>query len=147
MSTAIAGACIEWPLSRDGKGYGQSYAAGRLPRRAHRLAWIAVNGPIPEGLVVMHLCDNPPCVNVSHLRLGTQSDNMRDCAAKGRLSPPPRNDHIRGERSPRAKVTAEDVAEIRSRCGSGRATQASLAREYGISPVQVWRIVHGLRWR
>jgi hypothetical protein len=51
---------------------------------AHRLAWEKANGPIPAGMYVCHTCDVPACVNVEHLFLGTQSDNMKDMAAKGR---------------------------------------------------------------
>ena len=53
----------------------------------HRIAWEAHNAePIPEGMVVMHTCDNRACFNPQHLRLGTQSDNIRDCVSKGRHS-------------------------------------------------------------
>ena len=52
--------------------------------RHHRKAWAEANGPIPEGLQVLHHCDNPRCYNVEHLFLGTQADNLRDMVAKGR---------------------------------------------------------------
>lgn len=145
--TAVGTPCIEWPRSRGGGGYGQSYALGRRNKRqAHRLAWEQVHGPIPDGLVVMHLCDNPPCVNVDHLRLGTQSENMRDCSAKGRLSPPPRR-FQRGEASSTARLTWDDVTAIRRRYAEGGVSQSSLASAFGISQVQVWRILRGLRWQ
>ena len=51
---------------------------------AHRVAWEKAHGPIPKGMYVLHRCDNPPCINVEHLFLGTQAENMRDMAAKGR---------------------------------------------------------------
>ena len=54
---------------------------------AHRLAWTLARGPIPAGLLVLHRCDNPPCCNPDHLYLGTQRENMRDAAAKGRTGP------------------------------------------------------------
>lgn len=144
--TALGTACIEWPKSRDGHGYGQSYALGRRNKRlAHRLAWEQAHGPIPSGLVVMHLCDNPPCVNVEHLRLGTQADNMRDCSKKGRLSPPPRRYQL-GEASSTAKLTREAVDEIRRRYAAGGVSQSALGAQYGVCQAQIWRILRGLRW-
>ena len=66
--------CHEWqgPLDRD--GYGTFYLR-RRGRRAHRVAWFAANGPIPEGMVVNHSCRNRRCVNVQHLRLLTATEN------------------------------------------------------------------------
>lgn len=55
---------------------------------AHRVAWELVHGPIPPGMYVCHHCDNPGCVRPDHLFLGTQADNMADCAAKGRAHSP-----------------------------------------------------------
>lgn len=78
-------ACWEWPGARHGKGYGLLF--DRLTGthwRTHRLAWTAANGPIPAGLMVLHRCDNPPCVNPAHLWLGTNAENARDMVAKGR---------------------------------------------------------------
>jgi hypothetical protein len=82
-------ACIEFEgycLPPPGN-YGQvGIAEGRLygTRRAHRVAWIKAHGPIPTGLVVRHICDNPPCVNVDHLVLGTDADNIHDMHERGR---------------------------------------------------------------
>lgn len=75
--------CMEWKGSR-ANGYGQKHINGKR-HKTHRLAWAWANGPIPDGMLVLHSCDNPPCCNPNHLFLGTQSDNMRDCANKGRL--------------------------------------------------------------
>lgn len=76
--------CWEWQASRYINGYGQFHFPGGKGVRAHRAAWIIMYGPIPERMVIMHRCDNRGCVRPDHLRLGTQAENMRDMAAKGR---------------------------------------------------------------
>src|SRR5574343_697551 len=76
-------ACWLWTGALSEKGYGLCSASGEL-WRAHRLAWHHFNGPIPTGMHVLHRCDRPPCVNPEHLFLGTDTDNLKDCYAKGR---------------------------------------------------------------
>lgn len=75
--------CWHWLGLTNGKGYGRMTYQGRQ-QVAHRLAWMAWNGEIPEGLYVLHRCDNRACVNPEHLWLGTYSDNLQDCWNKGR---------------------------------------------------------------
>lgn len=74
--------CWEFTGSKDKKGYG--IFSLNKESRAHRVAWMLHFGPIPKGLSVCHSCDNPGCVNPSHLWLGTQADNMRDRDSKKR---------------------------------------------------------------
>lgn len=74
--------CIAWTGYTNG-GYGQLMVGGRT-YRAHRLAWELEHGPIPDGLLVCHTCDNPSCCNVDHLFLGTDLDNNRDKERKRR---------------------------------------------------------------
>jgi hypothetical protein len=75
--------CHLWTGFRDPKGYGLMTVNG-VVRAAHRVAWERANGPIPQGMIVMHTCDNPPCCNPKHLKLGTQAENVRDRIEKGR---------------------------------------------------------------
>jgi len=85
--------CLEWQACRDSKGYGRlSSRIGRMGKveAAHRLMWELEHGPIPDDLHVLHKCDNPPCVAIEHLFLGTPADNAADRDAKGRQSAPPK---------------------------------------------------------
>lgn len=76
--------CWEWQRAKDKHGYGRMDDGGST-KLAHRIFWERAHGPTPDGLNVLHHCDNPPCVNPAHLFLGTQEDNMQDAAAKGRI--------------------------------------------------------------
>ncbi len=82
----VAGGCIEWQGARLSAGYGKTGAGGRGGKTllTHRVAYELTHGPIPDGMFVCHHCDNPPCVNVDHLFLGTHEDNTRDKMDKGR---------------------------------------------------------------
>lgn len=76
--------CWLW-MGAKSKGYGRyRIVRGANSRRCHRVSWELAHGPIPPGMVVMHSCDNPSCVNPAHLSLGTQRDNVHDAIAKGR---------------------------------------------------------------
>jgi hypothetical protein len=82
-------ACVEVATGKNTKGYGLSrirIGKGTYDVLAHRIAFEQMFGVSAEGKVVMHTCDNPSCVNPFHLRLGTQSDNLKDCSNKGRLN-------------------------------------------------------------
>ena len=78
--------CWEWTGARNRRGYGVVKARGRITP-APRLSWKFFFGPIPEGKMVLHKCDNPSCVNPYHLYLGSQRDNMTDAVKRGRLRP------------------------------------------------------------
>lgn len=77
------GDCWEWTGSADANGRGRFFFEGKI-RTAYRVAFTLFNGPIPDGMMVCHSCDNPSCVNPEHLWIGTGSDNMRDAVRKGR---------------------------------------------------------------
>ncbi len=126
--------CDETPGRRDKDGYVEIMRHGRR-QRAHRWAWEDANGPIPEGKLLRHKCDNPPCRNVAHLELGTQAQNVEDRDARGRTA--------RRERHGMAKLTPAQVEEVRAATG----TQDDIARRYGISQSQVSRIRLKQGWK
>ena len=132
--------CIECSKRRTKKGYGK---VNRVTPHgkfwyAHRFAWYQANGPIPDGMCVLHLCDNPPCINARHLFLGTQADNMADRDKKGR--------NPQGETHGRSRLTAEDVREIRLKQSNGTPS-TRLAEEYGVAQSQISRIVQRQHWK
>lgn len=133
-------ACWPWTRAIDQGGYGKVHG-GVHGRQAHRVAWILANGPIPDGLVVMHACDNRRCINLAHLSLGTHDENMVDMARKHRVVTRPGASH------PAAKLTAEQVATIRTEYASGTASQAHLAARFGVSKTLIHNIVNGLAWK
>lgn len=144
--------CVEWTKARTEHGYGRQSVNGRLVY-AHRVAWEKANGPIPDGLLVLHRCDNPACVNVDHLFLGTQRDNMRDASRKGRLGPQryPAEYAKRcrsgpGEENGHAKLTWAKVDALRERYASGGVSQKELALEVGIDRGHMNRILKGTAW-
>ena len=111
----------------------------------HRASYEIHIGPIPDGMYVMHKCDNPPCFNPDHLSVGTPKDNFKDMVNKGRQKV------FAGEASANAKLTEEEVKEIRSLhkptyVGGRGSNTAELAAKYGISTVYVLQLVKG-NWR
>lgn len=90
VSTGEPTHCWEWDAGRDQDGYGMFWLDGRT-HHASRIAYELTWGPIPDGRLVRHTCDNPPCVNPAHLILGTNLDNMRDAKERGRLATGDRN--------------------------------------------------------
>lgn len=137
VGPVLLSGCREWTGSCDSKGYGR-FNVDNIPVPAHRVAWVIARGPIPDGLCVCHRCDNPPCVAEGCLFLGTQADNLADMRAKAR--------EARGERNGAAKMTAQQVLEIRRRYAQGE-SQASLRREFGLTPNPMHAIVHRRTWR
>ena len=141
--TVTGSGCWEWNGSRRAGGYGQM-AAGRycredprsIPIQTHRAAYLAWVGPIADGLVVRHKCDNPPCLNPDHLELGTLADNNRDTAERWRTANGERKKH---------KLTDAQVSEIRARYRCGGISQRALAAEYGVCQQLVSGIMRGTR--
>lgn len=115
-----AGDCLEFPgggASRS--GHRRIWFEGRM-RLAHRVAWMITNGPIPDGLCVLHRCDNPPCVNPAHLFLGTVQDNNADRDAKGRGKLPRPDQVIRLKPGPTVHGTLTAYVKRKCRCAKCR---------------------------
>lgn len=127
--------CHEWQGSATDDGYGTIRFEGQL-WLAHRLSYVAANGPIPDGRVVRHRCDNPPCINPEHLLLGSIAENVDDCVRRGRKA--------RGERVSTHKVTDAEVLAIQAASREG-AKARELALKYGVSKSHITRIVAGTR--
>lgn len=129
--------CLVWQGHRSHRGnYGLFHVENRM-ERAHRIAWEMTFGSIPNGKLVLHYCDNPPCVWIPHLYLGTIQDNNRD-----RLL---RNGYPRDSEHPLALLSMEDARRIRSRQRAG-VRQADLAKEYGVSQSLISLVVLNRRY-
>lgn len=124
--------CWPWLKFLDKMGYGQCSINGTC-FYSHRVSFTLVNGPIPDGLCVLHKCDNPKCNNPGHLFLGTRTDNSKDKMAKGR--------HRCGR-----KLNVEKVLKIRESYSRGGVTQDGLAAEHGVCQAVIWKIVRRKSW-
>lgn len=133
-------ACWKWKASLDSYGYGQFWIDGRN-RKAHQAALeLHEKIHLPRGTFVLHACDNPPCVNPNHLRIGGNSENMQDKVDRGRQA--------RGERNAAAKLTQVEVNEIRSQLNSSTPPlQRDLAKKYGVSVAAIGHIKTGFTWK
>jgi hypothetical protein len=140
--------CWPWTAARFERGYG-AFRLGDKQKKAHRVGYELLVGPIPSGQNVCHTCDNPPCQNPAHWFLGTHADNARDRQQKGRgaAGSPLPTGHKRstGERNSNAKLTEKDVRVIRALCRAGR-TQQSVAAQYGLTQSAVGYIVRRKLW-
>lgn len=141
--------CWLWTSALNGNGYGVFHNPKGV-RLAHRMAWTLTYGPLSSNVGVLHRCDVPACVRPEHLFLGTQTDNMRDAATKGRVRKgETHNWHrvpIRGEAHPQARLTEAIVRAIRERIAAGTITQQQLAAELGLDQSTISQIVHRKRW-
>ena len=129
--------CWEWQAPRDLWGYGRlGVPGGKRNAMAHRVSWATRNGEIPQGLFVLHNCNNPACVRPDHLRLGTNADNMNDMFAKYRAE---------GRSAPQARLTVEQVTEIKRKLHDGSSCE-ELGPEYGVAPSTIGHIRKGRHW-
>ena len=131
-----ANGCWMWTGPRSVHGRAILRSKGRS-KYAYRVVWEELIGPIPDGLMCCHKCDEPACVNPEHIFLGTAKDNMRDAADKGRLIPPRA---IVGERNPKAAPVSDAVIdEARREYAQGCVTQAQLAERFNVGQSTVGR--------
>lgn len=147
--------CIEWIGNRRPDGYGRMHING-MDTAAHRAAWMLFRGEIPEAMFVCHHCDNPGCVNVEHLYIGTPQDNMDDMVRRGRDAAkkyPDKWPRIlqkmhsvtkvhKGDLNPNARITATDAAAIRA---SKEMTKV-LVERYGVTRQTIQSIRRGDTW-
>jgi len=122
--------CWEWTKGMDGRGYGRISKGQKdgetIKGKAHRVAWELTYGPIPDGMLVCHTCDNRICVNPAHLFLGTDLDNVHDAVRKSRRW---------------QKLSFESVAAIRERYKTGTVSFAQIAREYKVNESTIRRVI------
>ena len=143
--------CWTWEGCSDKDGYGVVSWEGKR-WRAHRLAFLLSRGSLDESLMVLHGCDNPPCVRPSHLRQGDAFDNVADARKRGRLCCGDRHptrrhpETVRGENNGRAVLTHNDILKIRRFYKRGDST-IEIAKRFKITNVMVSRIATGKAWR
>lgn len=132
--------CILWTSTKSHSGYGLISLNDGTGNRllTHRLAWEIANGPIPEGICVLHECDNRLCVNADHLFLGTRGDNNRDKYSKGR--------EARGEKCRQSHLVEADILAIRSAWARGGKSQRELGAEFGAGQQTIHKIVSRATW-
>jgi hypothetical protein len=133
--------CWNWLAFVHPTGYGK-IAINRKMYHAHRISWELTNGKIPEGMFVLHKCDNRKCVNPDHLFLGSNKDNMKDMVNKGRGKHPDN----RGERHGLHKLTEENVRKIREIYKTKVYTQEEIGNMFGIKRQQVSTIILRKTW-
>lgn len=136
--------CWEWQKHCFWDGYGViriTQDGARKLMKAHRFAWELFNGPIPDGMDVLHDCDNPPCCSPFHLFLGDHLANMTDMKNKGRARSLP------GESSPLAKLTWALVDDMRRIYQETKCTFVRLGETFNITAVMVGKIIREECWK
>lgn len=136
--------CWIWNAAHNEKGYGLFGVNGRT-QGAHRVSWMLNNGAIGEGMIVMHKCDNPSCVNPSHLKIGTHAQNTADAIAKGRYPQITVNgiDRARGERNGQSKLSEGEVKAIRE----SKERRRALALRFNVCETTISNIKLLRKWR
>lgn len=129
--------CWEW-LAGKSLGYGRIWINKNV-YHAHRVLYELMVAPIPDGLFVLHHCDNPGCVNPKHLFIGNQADNMADASRKGRVA--------KGELNGRSKLTNAQIISIREEYAQGNIRRMELADKYNTTYSNIGFIVRRKKWK
>lgn len=131
--------CWVWIAAKNRLGYGL-FGFERKSMLAHRVAFVLTYGPIPDGVLLRHRCDNPACVRPDHLLPGDNAANTQDAIERGRRPV------FKGMKNGRAKLTDDQVREIRQRYDAGGTTILILAAQFGMSKSQIYNIVTCAQW-
>lgn len=131
--------CWNWIAGKTQDGYGRFRVGPKSVMMAHRYAWELQRGKVPEGMQVLHKCDNPSCVNPEHLFLGTQNDNIQDMVSKGRQR------GVVSEKQHLAKLDWIKAYEIKWLAATGF-SNAHLAKEYGVTRSNIKQIKTNKTW-
>lgn len=142
-TSELPNGCIVWTGCRQPKGYGK-FGVDYVTVLAHRWIYEQTHGvKLDRDTWVLHSCDNPPCVNVEHLRAGTPADNHADMYARGREN----RNAAPGSKQGSAKLTEADVEQARAERIEHGTTYRELAARYGVSISGIHRAIAGDGWR
>jgi len=136
--------CWNWQGAKGPRKYGSMRYKGKT-NTPHKVSRIVFNGPVPPGMIVRHLCNNQRCVNPEHLGIGTQKENVRDTIEAGRFNKP------KGSKHPNAKLTEDDVREIRELFKEAHLSKSEFCEYqacfYNISPGTISDIINRKTWK
>lgn len=133
--------CVEWNRHIGTSGYGMIWF-DKHSERTHRASWIAKHGPIPDGMHVLHKCDNRKCINTDHLFLGTNADNVADKVSKQRQS---RDGAPKGSGNGNTNLTEDDVLMIKHYIKRGD-TYRAISMLYDVTVGTICNIKKGRSW-
>lgn len=131
--------CWNWSAST-AQGYGVISLKGGVTKGAHIVAWeLHHRTAVPDGLVIRHTCDNRLCTNPNHLQAGTQAENVQDAVLRSNMN--------QGELNGGAKLSIDEVRQIKQLYETGDFTHDALALKFGVSRGAISSIMSGRRWR
>lgn len=141
--TPAGDGCWLWRGAKTELGYGFLTVSRGKQVGAHRFVYENMVAKIPDGMHLLHKCDNPTCINPGHMRVGSHADNMHDMFSKGRNKVGPGFSYLRGAKHPMAKLSETDVTAIRNAPGE---KSKALASRYGVSVWTIQNIRAGRNW-